>query len=90
MEDIERRIGSLEQRVEKLEDNLGTLRADVAEIKASLSSLATKQDLATIVNGLLHDALFSVPASQSILWSAVSALAAAAAVGLSIILATHK
>lgn len=96
MELFEARIVTLEQkarehdaRFTRLEASIDTLKEDVAEIKGSLKALATKSDLSVMVNGVLRDALNAVPMRQSILWTAISALAGAATVGITILSLHH-
>lgn len=91
MSDLENRVGHLEIRMDTTEDRVANtegivdlLKKDVAEIKAMLPRLATKDDIHKItekidrdINGLLRDALSSVPGRQAALWAAVSGVGVA-------------
>lgn len=77
---------ALTGRVDVLQHELFMLKSDVAEIKGLLPNLATKADVSVMgerlgskiddsVNGLLKDALASVPAKVTIWFAAISAFA---------------
>jgi uncharacterized coiled-coil protein SlyX len=59
------RVGALERRVARVEDTIERLDTDIAEIKTSLGHLATKADLNGALNGVLRDALNSLPGRWS-------------------------
>lgn len=88
---LEPRIDMLEQRVNRLEDVVAILRDDVSEIKGLLPNLATKADVTAVVskidqsiNGILKDALSSVPAKQVVLWTSISSITALVGLGLAL------
>lgn len=97
---LEDRIRSLEvdhsgtkDRLIKLGEHLERLDGDIAEIRETLKQTASKDDITDLrllversVNGLLRDALNSVPAKQAVawavqgvVWAVIAALLAAAA-----------
>lgn len=79
------RVDRLESRVDRLDRITEDLERDVAEIRVTLASLATKLDVSelaerlsskidTAVNGLLRDAISAVPARQAAIWALVSGI----------------
>lgn len=67
----------------KIWGSIHNLDAEVRVLKETISQTATKEDIASVrgdistaVNGLLKDALASVPARQMALWTIVMAVAA--------------
>lgn len=90
------RVSALENRARGIEAVIEVLRADVEEIKSLLPTLASKRDIdalgnriscevATSINGVLKDALASVPHRQAAVWTAVTAFATAAMVVVMIV-----
>lgn len=69
-EDLTGRVVNLERRVADVETLTSVLRADVAEIKGILRSLATKDDL----NGFFRDALAAVPAKYTMIWTTIGGI----------------
>lgn len=77
---------SLEIDHSKTKVRLTQIDADIREIRKTLETTATKGDIADLrlliehsVNGLLRDALNSVPGKQAALWTVIAALISAAA-----------
>jgi hypothetical protein len=89
---ITHRVSSLESRADyherwlrDHENHLKQLDADMAEIRDTLASTATKEDIAALrndvlssINGVLRDALNSVPGKQSVMLGGLMAAVAVA------------
>lgn len=91
------RIDDLEGRVERLESITSQLRSDLAEVKALLPTLTTKEDLKSLeitlvtkfyegLNGSLQSAINAYPGWLGTAWTAVGSLATVIATGLGIAL----
>lgn len=72
---LERAMSEHDLRIRRLEESMSVLKVDVVEIRATLRTLATKDDIITA----MQQAFNAVPFKQSVLWSAISALAGVAA-----------
>jgi len=84
MSDLDSRVTALEGTTDDLKSRMGVLEGDMAQIKADLSQVATKTDLERSINGILRDALATVPAKQATFWTAAMALIALAALALQV------
>ena len=97
MDDLIPRIDRLESRVNKLESITSGLREDLAEVRAMLPSLSTKEDLRAIetsltkelyvaINGILGDAIRAYPNKLGVIWTAIGSTATLVATALALIL----
>jgi hypothetical protein len=93
-EDAPRLFGG-ERRLDEHEQVIVQLQIDMAAMRAKLAETATREDVVKMgaslgakidagINGLLRDALNSVPAKYSATWHAVAAFVAAVGVPLAI------
>lgn len=82
----------LEPRVERLEERISELESDMAVLQALMPTLATKADLGELhshidksVNGLLRDAMQSIPGRHAMIWSTVCGITAVLGVVLTLL-----
>lgn len=71
LEALERAMSEHDLRLRRLEESMSVLKVDVAEIRATLRTLATKDDIITA----MQQAFSAVPLRQSLVWSMISAVA---------------
>ena len=83
------RLDAHDARFDRLEKHVDRLDEDIGEIREKLGEVATKDDLHHAVNGILRDAINSVPAKQMVIWTAATALIAAAGVVVSLLMHGH-
>ena len=80
---VERRVDQHDDHLARLDGDMSEIRSEMADMKASLKNMATKEDVAGLqkhfdekVIGMLQDVLNSMPMKQSLFWGGVIAIIA--------------
>ena len=76
----DRRWEDHEKRHLTLDRSIVTIETDLKEMRAAQATLATRADLQQAINIVLRDALNSLPARHAVIWAAITALVALAAI----------